>query len=208
MEFLFLIATYLVCSTPCGLIVTKLFKNKDIRDFGSKNIGATNVTRVAGKKLGLLTLILDGAKGAIMILLCHRLFSPIIVDIDQLENLLLLTAAIAIIGHIYPIYLKFNGGKGVAIAIASLLALNPVVGSAVALTWVITFLLYRISSLSALVAFFALIPIAYFFGDSTKQIIFDIFVFFLIAFRHKENIVRLLKGEEAKLSKKKPKSED
>ncbi len=108
-KFLFLIATYLICSIPFGLVLTKFVTKQDLRDLGSKNIGATNVSRVAGKKLGLITLILDGLKGAIMVIIAHFAFD----DSSHPDMFIMLVALVAVLGHCYSLYLKFNGGKGV-----------------------------------------------------------------------------------------------
>lgn len=191
----FLILTYFICSIPFGLVLAKKFAGKDVRSLGSKNIGATNVARVAGKKLGLVTLILDGFKGAIMVILARFLFA----NSPDLHLFLTLTAAISVIGHIYPIYLKFKGGKGVATTIAVLFALDIFVGALVACIWVIIFILLRISSISSLVAIFSSAIISWQSGAPQSQTIFCSLLFLLILYRHKENIHRMIKGEEKQI---------
>ena len=178
-----------------GLFLTKIFAKKDIRQHGSKNIGATNVARVAGKKLGLATLILDGGKGAIMIIMARFLFQ----NFPNINLFTILVATSAILGHIFPVYLKFKGGKGVATTLATLLALNLTLGFLVCCVWVTIFLVFRISSLSSLSAIFSSIVISYFLQLSSAQIIFCIALFVIILYRHKENISRLLSGKETKI---------
>ncbi len=193
-QILFLVATYFIAAIPFGLLLTKVFAKKDIRQFGSKNIGATNVARVAGKKLGLATLLLDGLKGALMLILARYLF----VNSNHLHLFLVLVGVTAVLAHIYPVYLDFKGGKGVATSIAVLFALDPLVGFLTILSWIIVFAFSRISSLSSLVSSFCAIPLSWFLDAPISQIIFCLFLFGLITYRHKENISRLLKGEEKK----------
>ncbi len=194
-QFLFLVLTYLIASIPFGLVLAKVFAKKDIREFGSKNIGATNVTRVLGKKLGLITLILDGLKGALMVIIARFNFG----DSGDLHLFLVLVAAVSVIGHIYPIYLNFKGGKGVATAIAVLFALDPSIGFLMICFWILSFSLFKISSVSSLVSIFSSIILSWSYESPASQIVFCWFLFFLILIRHKENIVRLLTGEEKKL---------
>lgn len=203
-QILFLTTTYLIAAIPFGLLLTKIFIDKDIRKEGSKNIGATNVTRIAGKKLGLATLILDASKGAIMIIIARIIFK----NAQNLELILILSAGIAVIAHIYPIYLKFKGGKGVATTIAVIIALNPFIGLIVCLVWVASYKIFRISSISSLLSTFSSI-IASFFTQtdkssyilnflSTQTVLFFV-LFILILIRHKTNISRLIKGQEKQI---------
>jgi len=194
-QFLFLGLTYAIAAIPFGLVLAKIFAKKDIREFGSKNIGATNVARVIGKKLGFATLILDGLKGAIMVIIARFTFH----DIQNLHLFLVLVAAVAVLGHVYPIYLNFKGGKGVATAIAVLFALDVSVGFLVICFWILSFSLFRISSISSIIAIFSSIIISTSFGAPGSQIAFCWFLSLLILVRHKENIIRLITGEEKKL---------
>jgi len=191
-QFLFLGLTYAIAAIPFGLVLAKIFAKKDIREFGSKNIGATNVARVIGKKLGFATLILDGLKGAIMVIIARFTFH----DIQNLHLFLVLVAAVAVLGHVYPIYLNFKGGKGVATAIAVLFALDVSVGFLVICFWILSFSLFRISSISSIIAIFSSIIISTSFGAPGSQIAFCWFLSLLILVRHKENIIRLITGEE------------
>ena len=194
-QIVFLVLTYAIAAIPFGLVLAKTFAGKDLRQLGSKNIGATNVARVAGKKLGLLTLILDGLKGAIMVIIARFNFY----DLDNLHLFLVLVSAAAVLGHIYPIYLNFKGGKGVATAIAVLFALDVSVGFLVVCFWIMSFCLFRVSSVSSLIAIFSSIVLSAAYDAPTSQYVFCWFLFLLILVRHKENIFRLLTGEEKKM---------
>lgn len=194
-QILFLILTYAIAAIPFGLVIAKIFAKKDIRELGSKNIGATNVARVIGKKLGFVTLILDGFKGAVMVILARFNFS----DLENLHLFLVLVGAVAVIAHIYPIYLNFKGGKGVATAIATLLALDPAVGFLMICFWIMSFCLFRISSVSSLIAIFSSIILSSTYAAPTEQLWFCVFLFIVILARHKENIIRLITGEEKKI---------
>ncbi len=194
-QILFLILTYLICAIPFGLVITKKFAKKDIRDLGSKNIGATNVARVAGKKLGFITLILDGAKGWVMVTIARFYFC----DISNLHLFLVLVATISVLAHIYPIYLRFKGGKGVATSIAVLFALDTYVGLIASCFWLLSFCLFHISSVSSIIAIFSAAIFSLQSGAPTIQIAFCWFLFILILIRHKENLTRLSRGDEKKL---------
>ena len=194
-QILFLVLTYFIAAIPFGFLIAKKFAKKDIRQLGSKNIGATNVARTVGKKLGLLTLLLDGLKGAAMVVIARFNFH----EFDNLHLFLVSVSFIAVAAHIFPIYLKFQGGKGVATAIAVLFALDSVVGLLVVCFWILSFCLFRISSVSSLIAIFSSIIISSNYGAPMSQIIFCTALFILILFRHKENLLRLAIGEEKKI---------
>jgi len=193
-QFLFLVLTYLIAAIPFGLVLTKIFVKKDVREFGSGNIGATNVVRVAGKKIGLLTLILDGFKGAVMVVIARFTFA----DASGLHIFLVLVGMVAVIAHVYPVYLNFKGGKGVATTLAVLLALDLNIGLSVIGIWALTFAIFRTSSISSIAAIFSSIILSICYGTSISQILFCIFLFALILYRHKENLERLIVGKEKK----------
>ena len=193
-QFLFLVLTYLIAAIPFGLVLTKIFAKKDVREFGSGNIGATNVVRVAGKKIGLLTLILDGLKGAIMVVIARFTFA----DASGLHIFLVLVGMVAVIAHVYPVYLNFKGGKGVATTIAVLLAIDLNIGLSVISIWALTFAIFRTSSISSIASIFSSIILSICYGTSISQILFCIFLFALILYRHKENLERLIAGKEKK----------
>lgn len=199
-QFLFLILTYAISAIPFGLVLAKFFAKTDIRELGSKNIGATNVARILGKKLGFATLILDGLKGAAMIIIGRFTF----VQSNYLHMFLVLVAAVAVIGHIYPVYLNFKGGKGVATTIAVLLALDISTGFLVTCFWIMSFCLFRVSSIASLLAIFSSIVLSSVYEAPIEQIILCWFLFIIVLIRHKENIIRLLTGEEKPFAKNRP----
>jgi len=187
MDYLIIIVTsYLLGSIPFGLILTKLFLNKDIRNIGSGNIGATNVLRSGNKLIGYSTLLLDILK-AILPVLCVKHYYPDFIYISSLSVFL---------GHVFPIWLKFNGGKGVATYVGILFSINLIYGLVFGLTWIIIFLVSKYSSLSSLLGSIS-IPVYLFFVNS-DQIIFFIIMFVLIFYTHRENIKRLKNKEESK----------
>ncbi len=194
-QFLFLVATYFISAIPFGLVLTKIFVHKDVREFGSKNIGATNVTRVAGKKLGFFTLILDGLKGAVMVIVARFTFF----DTSYLHLYLILVGLVAVLAHIYPVYLNYKGGKGVATTIAVLFALDFSVGFLVTCFWIMFFSLFRVSAVASMLAIFSSIMLSITYGAPPEQIVFCVVLLVLSIVRHKENIERLLLGKENKL---------
>lgn len=183
---------YLLGSIPFGLLLTKLSGLGDIRAIGSGNIGATNVLRTGRKDLALATLLLDGGKGAVAVLIA-RLFS---------EDLTVIAGGAAILGHLFPVWLKFKGGKGVATTLGTLIAANWIVGIGACLVWLIVALVFRYSSLSALIAVAAAPAIALWLGNIPLAWL-AAFAAMLVWIRHHENIKRLLSGAEPKIGKKK-----
>lgn len=184
---------YLIGSIPFGLVLTQLAGLGDIRKIGSGNIGATNVLRTGRKDLALLTLILDAGKAAFVALI-FKYFS----GSDMLG---LVSGVFAVIGHNYPVFLKFKGGKGVASTLGLMLAITPIVGVLTALTWLFMALTFRYSSLSALTAL-ALAPIYALFFETPAVSLVYLFLTVLSFYRHKENIKRILNGEESKIKLK------
>lgn len=182
--------SYLLGAIPFGLIFVKLAGKGDVREIGSGNIGATNVLRTGSKKLALFTLLADAVKGAIPVLVAKYL------EIDLLWQCII--GGMAILGHIFPVWLKFKGGKGIATAIGVYLAICPIIGILVLLTWAIAAKLGRISSLSALVAFFMAPIYSCFLVNDLNFMFFTITVYFVIAWTHRENIKRLIAGKESK----------
>ncbi|MDC3088871.1 glycerol-3-phosphate 1-O-acyltransferase PlsY [Alphaproteobacteria bacterium] len=191
---------YFMGSIPFGLLLTKISGLGDIRNIGSGNIGATNVLRTGNKKMALLTLILDGTKGGLAIYVIS--ISPSFIEFYFTNNINLfqsLVAVSAVIGHCFPIWLNFKGGKGVATGFGTIIFINMYVGVIALLIWVSIAKLFRISSLSALISYL-FIPILMFFFTSEKSFFIASILISLICYlQHRENIKRLLNGSEAKI---------
>lgn len=180
--FLIALYSYFLGSIPFGLIFARLLGKEDLRTKGSGNIGATNALRVGGKVLGGLTFVFDFLKGVVAVL--------ITANITSRPDLICLSALCAVLGHIYPVWLKFKGGKGVATAVGVILMINPTLGLFSILTWIIVFGFSRISSLASL-SMITLTLLVSLFGSSYEQAIFIFALFLLIVIRHKDNIIRL-----------------
>ena len=194
-----IVGSYLLGSIPFGLLLTRMAGLGDIRKIGSGNIGATNVLRTGNKALALATLLLDGGKGALAVLLTIGVWYD--------WTLGAIAGAFAFLGHLFPVWLRFKGGKGVATALGTWLALDWKVGLLACLTWLAVAVVFRYSSLSALLAI-ALAPVYAIWLGSPPLVWFGIFIAILVWIRHHENIRRLLKGEEPKIGKKKPAAPD
>ena len=182
---------YSIGSVPFGLILTSLAGYGDIRRIGSGNIGATNVLRTGNKALAALTLLLDGGKGAAAVLIAYRYG----------QDVAMTAAAGAMLGHLFPVWLRFSGGKGVATALGILLALSFPVGAAACITWLLVAFAFRYSSLSALVAVAVAPVFAYGLADVQRAEL-ALFIAALVWLRHWANIKRLLNGEEPKIGHK------
>ncbi len=182
-------AGYLAGSIPFGLVLTRFAGLGDIRGIGSGNIGATNVLRTGNKKIAAATLLLDGAKGAVAVLIADRFYG---------NDIAIVTATGALLGHLFPVWLKFRGGKGVATALGILLALAWPVGALACATWLLAALLFRYSSLAALIAL-AASPFFAWGLAAPQQTEFCIGLAIVVWLRHHENIRRLLKGEESRI---------
>ena len=181
------IVSYLMGSIPFGLILTKIFLNKDIREIGSGNIGATNALRTGNKLIGYSTLILDIAKAII----------PVIFVKINYPDLIYIASLCAFLGHVFPIWLKFKGGKGVATYVGILFSINLLLGIIFTASWGIIFLIFRYSSLSSIIGTIS-IPIYILITDQISNAIFFGIMFVLIFFTHRENIKRLKNKEESK----------
>ncbi len=180
---------YLLGTIPFGLILTRLAGKGDIRDMGSGNIGATNVLRTSSKGLAALTLLLDGGKGALAVLV-FALWG---------RDAALAAAVGSLSGHIFPLWLKFKGGKGVATAMGTLLALNWLVGLLACATWIVVGFLFRYSSLAALAAT-AAAPLYALWRDDPSMAAYAALGATLVWLRHADNIRRLFSGEETKIN--------
>ena len=182
-----IIISYLMGSIPFGLILTKIFLKKDIRDIGSGNIGATNVLRTGNKIIGYLTLSLDILKAVIPVLYIKFNY-PELVYVSSLS---------VFIGHVFPLWLKFKGGKGVATYVGILFSINYILGFVFIVSWLIIFFILRYSSLGSILATF-IIPVFIFFNPNYESEYFFIIMFILILFTHRENVKRLINKEESK----------
>jgi len=185
--FIISVICYLMGSIPFGFLLTKIFLNKDIREIGSGNIGATNALRTGSKFIGYATLTLDILKAVIPVLFIKFNFSEYVY----------IASLCAFLGHVFPVWLKFKGGKGVATYLGILFALKISFGLIFILTWLIVFALSKFSSLSSLAASIS-IPIYLLVLTQFDQVIFFTIMFVLIFFTHRENIKRLKNKEETK----------
>ena len=180
--------SYFLGSIPFGLVLTKIFLKKDIRNIGSGNIGTTNVLRTGKKSLAIATLVLDLLKG----------YFSVIVTLTYFENLTSYSALICLIGHIFPIWLKFKGGKGVAAYLGVILALSYNFFLVFSVSWLILSFLFRFASLSSIASSLIIFIYAYFFNDNNYSLILFIFLVIII-YTHRENIVRLKNSKENKI---------
>ena len=188
MEYLIVgITSYLMGSIPFGFILTKIFLKKDIREIGSGNIGATNALRTGNKLVGYGTLILDIVKAII----------PVIYVKMNYPELIYIASLCAFLGHVFPVWLKFKGGKGVATYVGILFSINISLGLIFVISWSVIFLISRYSSLSSIIGSLS-VPLYLFITNEKSSVIFFITMFVLIFFTHRENIIRLKNKEESK----------
>lgn len=188
--FLIVIA-YLVGSIPFGVLVTKA-KGIDLKSAGSRNIGATNVLRTAGKLPALITLLGDFLKGAVAIVLCRAVLEG--------ELWEAITGISVVLGHIYPIFLSFKGGKGVATGFGVLAVYSPLELVIILIIWLATALWTRYSSLAAILSYGALPIVSLLLNAAGIKLTFAIVITYLIILNHRDNIKRLLKGRESKIA--------
>ena len=190
LEILYIsVYSYLLGSIPFGLVLTKFFLNKDIRDIGSGNIGATNVLRSGKKNLGVFTLILDGLKAYVAVTITYKYST----DYIYLSSLL------CFLGHIFPFWLKFKGGKGVAVYLGVLFALSINYGIIFIITWCLVLYLSRYSSFSSIVSTGTVFLFSIYLKNSFESV-FLFIILVIIIYTHRENIVRLKNKKENKIS--------
>jgi len=185
--FQIIFISYLMGSIPFGFLLTKLFLRIDIREIGSGNIGATNVLRTGNKLIGYGTLILDIVKAVI----------PVLISKFYFEEYIYISALAVFIGHVFPIWLKFKGGKGVATYVGILFCINIYLGLVFIISWVIIFLFSKFSSLASILATLA-VPVFTLFNNNFENKYFFVIMFILIFYTHKENVKRLINKEESK----------
>ena len=181
------IISYLMGSIPFGFVLTKIFLKKDIRDIGSGNIGATNALRTGNKLIGYATLILDISKAII----------PVIYVKINFPELIFIASLCAFLGHVFPVWLKFKGGKGVATYVGILFSIDILLGGIFTISWMIIFILTKYSSLSSIIGALS-IPAYHLLAGQSNNVVFFIIMFVLIFFTHRENIKRLKNKEESK----------
>lgn len=186
------IGAYLLGSVPFGIVMARLFGLGDLRTIGSGNIGATNVLRTGNKRAAFLTLVLDAGKGALAVILARLIWG---------EGAAGIAALFAVIGHLFPVFLGFRGGKGVATFLGTLLALSFPAGLAACATWLVVAIALRYSSLAALVSATLAPAFTYAFYHLHGAIVVAI-MGLLVIVRHHENIRKLLRGEESKIGQK------
>ena len=185
---LVLIYSYFLGSIPFGLIITKVFLRKDIRKVGSGNIGTTNVLRTGKKSLAIATLIFDILKG----------YVSVIITLKYFNDLVYFSALICFIGHIFPVWLKFKGGKGVATYLGIIFALSFKFGIIFGLTWLLISFIFKYSSLSSMIGALIVFVYSIFLNNITLSI-FLFITFIIILYTHRENIVRLKDSSETKI---------
>jgi len=185
--FILSLLSYLLGSIPFGFLLTKIFLKKDIRETGSGNIGATNVLRTGNKFLGYSTLLLDILKAVL----------PIIFIKINYPEYVFISALSVFIGHVFPVWLKFKGGKGVATYVGILFSLNIIFGLVFGICWLIIFFISKYSSLASLIGSLS-IPVYILIFEGSENVFFYVIMFILIFFTHRENIKRLKNKEETK----------
>ena len=188
MEILVLLFCYVLGAIPNGLIFGKLIWKKDLRQYGSHNIGATNAWRVIGAKAGILIFLLDFLKGAVSVMLAKIIFDDALI--------MVVAGLMAIIGHSFSVFLKLRGGKGVATGLGVIAMMMPKVTAIVFLLWLIIFAVTRYVSVASIVAASMTPILAYVFDEPAEYILLGLAAAVFIIFRHKENISRLKKGRE------------
>ena len=180
--------SYFLGSIPFGLIITKIFLKKDIRNIGSGNIGTTNVLRTGKKSLAIATLLLDALKG----------YASVVISLIYFNDLIFLSALICFIGHVFPIWLSFRGGKGVAVYLGIIISLSFPLGIVFGVSWLFIALIFKYSSLSSMVGALAVLLYSILLNDySLSFFLFTIFI--IILFTHRENIRKLKNSEESKI---------
>jgi len=188
---LVILYSYLLGSIPFGLIYAKIAGLGDVRNIGSGNIGATNVLRTGNKQVAAYTLLSDIAKGSIAVLITNKFFN----------EYSLLSFLIVYLGHIFPVWLKFKGGKGVATFIGGILITNYILGLVFLITWGVTAKVFKISSLSAIIAFIVTLIITFVFYDFNLTLLMFFFTVFSV-YTHRDNIKRIISGDESKIKTK------
>lgn len=202
MEIMLLVLAYLLGSIPSALIISKVFFNIDIRDYGSHNMGSTNVLRVLGFRYGIITFIMDAIKAGLIVFLFRINLIPY--EVYSHVNPLFYGLA-AVIGHIFPIFAGFKGGKGIACGAGIILAYAPIHFSIAFIVFITVFIIFKYVSLSSLSAALSLVVTSFIIPISGKidviYIVFVCIIFVIVTLTHRKNIIKLLKGEENKITR-------
>jgi len=181
------IYSYILGSIPFGLVLTKIFLKKDIREIGSGNIGATNVLRAGKKTLGIATLLLDALKA----------YASVLITLNLSSDYVYLSALLCFLGHIFPIWLKFNGGKGIAVYLGVLFAFSIYLGFIFIVSWIIVLYLSKYSSLSSLISTLVIFLYSIILNNFNMSLFFFI-IFIIVIYTHRENISRIKNKTENK----------
>lgn len=189
--FIIIFYSYILGSVPFGLIYTKFAGEGDIRNIGSGNIGATNVLRTGNKKIALLTLLSDISKGSITVLITNKFF----------PEYTLLSFMIVYLGHIFPVWLKFKGGKGVATFIGGIIIINYILSIIFLITWFLIARVFKISSISAIAAFIVTLLSTFVLYEQNLFLLMFFFTIFSI-YTHRDNINRIMSGKESRIKTK------
>ncbi|MCC2625471.1 MAG: plsY [Burkholderiales bacterium] len=198
MLYLAMLASYLIGSISFAIVISRFMRLADPREYGSQNAGATNVLRSGNKKAAALTLLCDLLKGLIVVLIAKYTFGKT----NGGEALVAICGILVVVGHIYPVFFKFRGGKGVATAIGVLLGFNLYLALLLVAVWLVTFKLSKISSLSALIATILAPIFAYCLMGNNSYFGATVFITILVLWKHKANIIRLLNKQEQPVVKK------
>ena len=182
------IYSYFLGSIPFGLILTKIFLNKDLREIGSRNIGATNALRTGKKSLGVLTLLFDGLKG----------YLSVVITLNYLPEYIYFSSLLCFLGHIFPVWLKFKGGKGVAVYLGILSSFSIKLGLLFIVSWLIILFFSKYSSISSLISTLLIFVYSLIFKSFSESVFFFI-IFIIIIYTHRVNIVRLRNKKENKI---------
>ncbi len=196
---------YLLGSIPFGYLLVRIFRKEDIRAMGSGNIGATNVARSGAKGLGIATLLLDMGKAALAVLIAFQIARHFGFDHGQAFDLATVSAVAAVLGHVFPVWLRFRGGKGVASAFGVFLILSPMIALCILVVFIVVFVISRYVSLASILASLAIPLLAMYFAPNMSHIVLFGFVFIplLVVVKHHQNIRRLLSGTESRFGTKK-----
>ena len=202
----FYILVFLLGGIPFGLLISRYWLKIDIRQLGSGNIGMTNVMRVGGKLPGFLTFVLDFGKGSVAVLLAKTFIPALVIDFETQKIFLSLAGVIVVCGHVFSVFLRFKGGKGISTLFGVLAVLHVNIGICAAILWLVMFFWKHISSLSG-ITMLTLLPLLFLImpwikNESPVWSVFFLFLLlsFLLVYKHLENIKRLLRGQEGQLS--------